>query len=421
MNVDISRSIPALFLVLLGTLANRNVHSQEVDCTSMQYRDFSTGMCSPLAMASMPMRMLMIHGNVFGAQSFLEGRRGQNAFAAPNMLMADLGSSVGARHYLNVDLMLTAEKWTLPTRGYPELLQIGEHDENGDAFIDAQHPHSSPLMGLTLSDTISLGARHDHLKLFFAPRGQSGDGPVAFMHRATSAYNPDAPLGHHIGQDVGHISSTVVGASLNVASTTLELSTFNGKEPEPTRVDLPMGKPDSWSARVIQEFSDRVQGMASIAHVASPEPDEPSLKNLDRYSASLYSRYALSDSGWLLHNAFILGLITHFDQASSLSSINEEWLLTRNGSRIWGRYEILQRTPAELGMSELARPNSARWVHAFTVGYNHRLAAFSDMGLSAGASITKDFLPSEYRPSYSGNPLSARVYLQLGGMKMWDL
>jgi hypothetical protein len=55
------------------------------------------------------------------------------------------------------------------------------------------------------------------------------------------------------------------------------------------------------------------------------------------------------------------------------------------------------------------------------VGYNHRVVMLQGVELSAGMALTKDFLPGEFRASYSGNPLSARVYLQLGGMGMWDL
>src|SRR5262249_4680426 len=159
-----------------------------------------------------------------------------DAFAVPNFAMIELGTPAGP-HYLGVDVMLTAERWTLPQAGIPEMLQQGEHDENGRPYIDHQHPHSSPLMGLTFSDSLTLN--HDtRLKFFVAPRGDSTDGPIAFMHRTTGfAVNPDAPLGHHLGQDSGHISSTVIGTQLSWYNTRFELSTFNGTEPEPTKVD----------------------------------------------------------------------------------------------------------------------------------------------------------------------------------------
>ena len=204
--------------------------------------DHAMGMCMPIAKVDSPIQMYMVHGQVFGGGIVQERPRGTSKIFSTSMVMADVGASLGERNYLNLDVMLTAEKWTLPQRGYPELLQIGEDDAQGNPYIDAQHPHNSPLMGLTLSDTITLNSGEGvYFKLFAAPRGETTDGPVAFMHRSTGKINPDAPLGHHVGQDVGHISSSVIGASLRRRSSILEFSAFSGKEPEPTKIDLPIG------------------------------------------------------------------------------------------------------------------------------------------------------------------------------------
>ena len=139
------------------------------------------GMCMPSAMAGMPMQMFMIHGNSFFMQTVEEKPRGRDAFSVPHMLMIDAGTSVGEQHYINLDFMGTLERWTFPTNGTPELFQIGESQADGTPFLDAQHPHSSPIMGLTLSDRISLSGKNQAM-IWGAPRGESGDGPIAFMH-----------------------------------------------------------------------------------------------------------------------------------------------------------------------------------------------------------------------------------------------
>ena len=54
------------------------------------------------------------------------------------------------RSRMRAALMGTTELWTYPRRRYPELLQVGEERSDGSPCIDAQHPHSSPIMGLTL-------------------------------------------------------------------------------------------------------------------------------------------------------------------------------------------------------------------------------------------------------------------------------
>ncbi len=388
----------------------------------MEVWDVGMGMCMPLPMAGMPMRMLMVHGNAFGAYIAEQGPRGRSAVAAPNMFMVDLGSSLGDRHYLNLDFMGTVELWSIPTKGYPELMQIGENQANGQPFLDAQHPHNSPVMGLTLSDTIKLGSgQTDHVKLYFAPRGETTDGPVAFMHRSTGIVNPDAPLGHHIGQDVGHIGSTVIGASLKLGSTRFEASGFHGAEPEPTSVNLPIGTPDSAGVRIIEEFTPNHSAMVSLAYVNAPEPHDTDIPFELRASASVYNTFHLPGE-WLFHNTFIYGAVTHYDHASVLNSFLEEFWMNKGRPNIWGRIELLQRTAAELQVPTVADQNAGRWVAAFTLGYTHTLASIDGAQVGIGGSVTEDVLPSVFSAAYgSSNPWTGKVFIQIGGMKMWDL
>jgi hypothetical protein len=393
-------------------------------CDEMSVWDESMGMCMPLPMAGMPMRMAMLHGDIFGTRTWEEGPRALDAWASTNMVMGDIGSSVGDRHYLNLDVMLTAERWTLPYRGYPLLLQIGETNAQGVPFLDDQHPHSSPIMGLTLSDTFSLENGTDNIKTFFAPRGEATDGPIAFMHRVTGMVNPDAPLGHHIGQDVGHISSTVIGASLKVGNTHIEASTYHGTEPEPDAVDLPLGMPDSVSLRLIEDFPEAGGAhwtlMVSAARVNAPEPDQPNVVFENRYSASIFTQTSLSKQ-WTFYNTWIYGAVTQYDQAPVLSSFDEEFLFKGDHPRIWGRFEVLQRTAGELEIPGATGLNHGKWVAALTLGYTHQLATWDTIELGLGGSVTKDFLQQEFMSAYGGDPWSGKIFLQLGGIKMWEL
>jgi hypothetical protein len=377
-------------------------------------------MCEAFPMAGMPMQMLMVHGNLFGTRIWEQGPRAQDAWASTSMVMTDLGTTIGDRQYLNVDLMLTAEKWTFPDRGYPLLLQIGESNQQGVPFIDDQHPHSSPIMGLTFSDTLSFENQANYVKVFFAPRAEATDGPIAFMHRTTAMVNPDVPLGHHVGQDVGHISSTVLGAALQLGATRIEASTYHGAEPDPEAVDLPLGTPDSVSVRLVEQFSPSVLAMISAARVNSPEPDQSNIAFENRYSTSAYWQHSLGQD-WNFYDSLIYGLTTQYDHADYLSSFTEEFLFKGDRPRIWGRIEVLQRTLSELAITGLNSPNSGRWTAAFTLGYTHAIAQISGTELGVGGSATKDILPSEFSSAYGGNPWSGKVFLQLGGMEMWDL
>lgn len=386
---------------------------------SMEVWDTSMGMAMPLPMAHMPMSMLMLRGYGFFEAVAEEGdARGRADFSGPNMFMMDLGTSVGDTQYLNLDVMLTTDLWLVPKDGTPELFQIGEEKADGSPFLDAQHPHSSPLMGLTLSDTITLDlADKSCLKLFVAPRGESTDGPVAYMHRVTGMVNPDTPLGHHVGQDVGHISGLVLGESLKLGTFHVEVSFFDGREPLPTQVDLPLNSPDSFGVRLIEDFSDQAQFMASYAWVKDPEPG---IADAKRVSASLYTHLPMSP-GWTFHNTLIYGGITAIDHTDLLHSGLEEFALTSERMAVFGRIEVLQRTPNQLGIAGYSDPDSGRWLGAVSLGYSHRVAAWDGWELRAGAEATNSVTAVEYSTVYEGNPFSYKFFFQLGGSQMFAL
>ncbi len=400
------------------------------DCSAMEVWDVTQQMCMPLPMPGMRMSMLMLNGYEFGTRVWEQGPRGRDADVGSGMAMADIGTSLGDHHYLNLDLMLTADKWTFPDRGYPLIGQIGESDAQGVPFVDAQHPHSSPVMGLTLSDTFKIDTGpKDHFNFFFAPRGESTDGPIPFMHRPTGVVNPDAPLGHHIGQDVGHISSTVIGTSLQIGEMHYEISTFHGAEPEPESVNLPLGTPNSVALRLIREFPEKLTLMVSFAYVSHPESDQPNISYQLRYSASLYEQFKLG-CDWSVYDAFILGAITHYDGSPSLYSFGKEILLASEKNSVFMRSEILQRTPQELNIAA-GTPNTLtdgpRWIGATTLGYTRTFARIrkedstDSLGLGVGASVTKTFMPGDFVGPYGGDPWSGKLFLRFGGMKMWDL
>jgi len=377
-------------------------------------------MCMPSAAPAAGQTVASGQFNIFGVFSDAQGPRGVGQFAAPNMFMVDVGRGLGSRQFLNLDVMGTTELWTYPTRGYPELLQIGEQRSDGTPYIDAQHPHTSPIMGLTLSDTLTLGPS-ETLKLFFAPRGESTDGPIAFMHRESARDDPDAPLGHHVGQDVGHISSTVLGAQLTVGEVTIEGSAFNGDEPEPTRVNLPLGSINSESLRVTYAFEPEDRVMASIAHVEQQDPTYPGTTSATRLSSSLYDRFAVT--GGSLDHTLVVGWIDRYPGSTAETSLLDEATWERGSSDVWGRIEVLQRLASELaipGAPASSPADERRWVSALTLGYTHWTDLNGGLQFGLGGALTLDVIPGEWADVYGGRtPLTARVIFQLRGSGRW--
>src|SRR3954447_1982595 len=98
--------------------------------------------------------------------------------------------------------MLSAEAWTLPRCGYPDLLATGELC-NGDSIHDRQHPHDV-LMELSAAyDRPITGSTR--LRIYGGPSGEPALGPPAYLHRPSSGGNPIAPIAHH-WLDSTHIS-----------------------------------------------------------------------------------------------------------------------------------------------------------------------------------------------------------------------
>lgn len=358
---------------------------------------------------------LNVHANVFGVGIIQQGPRGRDGIAIPSQVLVDVGKSVANGHYLNLNLALTADKWTFPERGYPLLLQTGEYDANGRPYVDAQHPHSSPIMGLTFSDTIRLDEKQSQsLKLFFAPRGQSTDGPIFFMNRPTAFLNPDAPLGHHTAQDVGHITSTVIGATLRLEKTWVEASAFNGSMPEPTKVDLGIGTPNSIAVRVFRQFDESLGtfSMARVKHSAAHETtsSEHGGAAQTRLSASFQSRHGNSDP-FEFHQAFIAGIAVGLAGGHKEFSFGEELRLDIDGSNLWARVEALQRQPQDLGLSTVQR----RWIGGFTLGYSRTVGSIFGLDVNFGLSGMKYLVPPDFAADYGEDPWAGKAFVQLVG------
>ncbi|HXG66757.1 MAG TPA: cytochrome c, partial [Blastocatellia bacterium] len=100
--------------------------------------------------------MIMAHGDLKVGFNHQGGPRGVNKAESQNwlMLMAE-GNAGGGRLMLRG--MFSAEPWTAPRGGFPQLFQTGEAFE-GRPIIDAQHPHDL-FMELAAAYTVPLSER----------------------------------------------------------------------------------------------------------------------------------------------------------------------------------------------------------------------------------------------------------------------
>src|SRR5207247_10668586 len=82
---------------------------------------------------------LMVHGKGFFQYDWQGGSRGSNQLGIVNWAMAAASRPLGGGQ-LQLRAMLSAEPWTIGSRGYPLLVQSGASYQ-GAPLHDRQHPH----------------------------------------------------------------------------------------------------------------------------------------------------------------------------------------------------------------------------------------------------------------------------------------
>jgi hypothetical protein len=211
----------------------------------------------------------MAHGYAWGAYTKQTGPRGDDmAFVqSMAMLMAER-TFEGGRFQLKA--MVSADP-LMGDRGYPILFAVGE-TAGGVSLVDRQHPHD---LFMELSARIDADiADRTRAFLYAAPVGEPALGPGAFMHRASSRLNPDAPITHH-WFDSTHITFGVLTAGLSSNVWQIEASGFRGREPDEDRWDIEKPRFDSWSVRATLTPSPNWAMQLSHAKLEEPEALHP--------------------------------------------------------------------------------------------------------------------------------------------------
>ncbi len=213
---------------------------------------------------------LMAHGVIFADYNQQGGPRGAGKAESVNYGMLMEGRNLGSGSILFRE-MFSAESLTSPHPGFPELFQTGEtyHDR---LLIDHQHPHNvfaelAALYTVPLTTKISW-------ELYGGPSAEPALGPVTYIHRASAAELPMAPLSHHL-QDSTHTSFGVVTTGFVIDRVKLEASAFNGREPNEQRWSIQFAALDSWSGRASIAPRRNWTAQYSIGRLEHPEALEP--------------------------------------------------------------------------------------------------------------------------------------------------
>lgn len=369
--------------------------------------------------------MIAAHGDLKIGFNHQGGPRGVNKAESQNwlMLMAERPAGGGR---LMLRGMFSAEPWTAPNRGFPELFQIGETFK-GRPIVDAQHPHDL-FMELAAQYTLSL-SENVSINLYGGPVAEPALGPVAFMHRVSASENPAAPLSHH-WQDSTHITHGVFTAGVTAWRFRVEGSIFRGAEPDENRKDIEMGKLDSYSARIWFTPTPNWAFQFSRGHLTNPEAAEPG--DLDRMTASVSYNRNWSDGNWA--SSLIWGR-NHEEHGNSNAYLLESTANFMDKNYLYTRIELVDRIGL-LRENVFGRPGLDDSHHsgdgiemddhfdpvfrvgAFTFGGVRDIIADAKWRLGIGADVTLYHVPAALKPIYGSNPASFHLILRLRPGKM---
>jgi hypothetical protein len=344
---------------------------------------------------------LMAHGAIFLDYNQQGGPRGAGKAESVNWGMLMEQHKLGSGTIL-FRQMFSAESLTSPHPGFPELFQTGEtyHDE---PLVDHQHPHNvfaelSAMYTLPITKKISW-------ELYGGPSAEPAIGPVTYIHRASAAELPMAPLSHHL-QDSTHTSFGVITTGFTIDRIKLEASAFNGREPNEKRWSIQMAALDSWSTRANVALGHNWSGQYSIGRLEHPEALEPGSQW--RQTASMEYNRPLTWGNWA--SSAVWGRVHKIATDTNLNSyLLESTLNFQKKNYAFSRLELVDKD--ELFPEAAVHPSYR--IGAFTFGGVRDVVQDRMWQLGIGADVTFYSKPTALDASYGNNPVSFQIFLRV--------
>jgi hypothetical protein len=360
----------------------------------------------------------MQDGILFAEINRQGGPRGGRELVAPNWWMG-MANRDTARGRLTLTAMLSLDPATVGKAGYREIFQAGEALD-GRPLIDRQHPHDF-FMQLAAVWRMPVGPSAG-FTIAGGPAGEPALGPIAFMHRASAADNPTAPLGHHTF-DSTHIAYGVVSAAIDRGPLVVEGSLFNGREPDENRWNFDFGPLDSYAGRLWYRPKAEWELQASIGRLKDPEELEPG--DIVRSTAS---------ASWTRQNGTAATAVTTAYGRNNTEHGNRNAFLVegtrrRDKNALYGRFEAVQVETALLDVHDVSAATAAAIaspVLALTLGGVRDLFAWRGFEGGVGGDVTFYGVPEALRPAYTSHPVSFHLFFRLrppaGAMgRMWNM
>jgi len=344
---------------------------------------------------------LMAHGEIFIDYNQQGGPRGEGKAESVNWGMMMEQHKLGAGTIL-LRQMFSGESLTSPHPGFPELFQTGE-TYHGEALVDHQHPHNvfaelAAQYTLPITEKISW-------ELYGGPSAEPALGPVTYMHRASAAELPMAPLSHHL-QDSTHTSFGVVTTGVIIDRVKLEACAFNGREPNEQRWSIQLAPLDSWSGRVFIAPARNWTAQYSVGRLEHPEALEPGSQW--RQTASVEYNKPRTAGSWA--TSFVWGHVQKIATDTNLNGyLLESTLNFLHRDYAFSRLELVDKD--ELFPQAPVHP--AYRIGAYTFGGVRDLIQNRAWQLGLGADVTVYSKPAVLDSAYGSFPVSFQIFLRI--------
>lgn len=322
------------------------------------------------------------------------GRGSNSRVDGPSLFMAMYSKPINESSQIGLRAMLSLDPLIQRGYGYPLLYQTGEL-YRGQPIHDRQHPHD---LFSELAFTYSYKFKNKNSAYVYAGYpGEPALGPPAFMHRASAANNPDAPISHH-WQDATHITWGVVTAGYSFGKVKVEGSAFKGEEPNENRWDFDRPRLDSFSSRVSWNPTKELAFQISRGVLKNPEPAEPDAHILHKMTASaIYNKSFGDDRNWA--STFVWGQNYANRQYSNSFLVESNYDFLKNA--VFGRIERVQKSGHDLVLDP-SQDNDLFWLGSYSLGYVRDLVKDKGIDVGIGGMMTINSNPASLTPVYGG-------------------
>ncbi len=346
----------------------------------------------------------MAHGKLDLVYSWQEQPRGDDKVFAAGMLMGMARRPVGDGT-LQFKAMVSPDP-LMGKRGYPLLLASGETADGEEPLVDRQHPHDF-FMELSGSISQNIGPKSS-VFLYAGLPGEPAFGPPAFMHRQSISASPEAPITHH-WLDSTHITFGVLTAGFVRDNAKIEVSRFNGREPDQHRWNIETGPLDSTSVRLSWNPTSNLALQGSWGHFEDSEQLEPGVDQ-KRWSASGTYTRPMAEGYWSTSLAWGRKTIdgNSFDAFALESSLNwKDWTL-------FGRGEVTENNELVVEHDDEGDHHGEAFrVGKISVGLLREFVVAPKLKIGIGGLYAFNLIPGEIEGIYGGNPNGAMAFARL--------